>query len=117
MTISAQTIDRLRSGFSGTVLTSADAGYDPARVLYNAMIDKHPAVIAQCASVADVQAAIRFARQTNLEIAVRGGGHSVAGNGLVEGGLVLGRMLQDPMILPRQIRLYRDFVRAVFLPN
>ena len=89
MTISAQTIDRLRSGFSGTVLTSADAGYDPARVLYNAMIDKRPAVIAQSATVADVQAAVRFARENNLEIAVRGGGHSVAGNGLVEGGLVI----------------------------
>lgn len=89
MTISAQTIDRLRNGFSGTVLTSADAGYDPARVLYNAMIDKRPAVIAQCGGVADVQAAVRFARDNNLEIAVRGGGHSVAGNGLVEGGLVI----------------------------
>ncbi|MEO7223903.1 MAG: FAD-binding oxidoreductase, partial [Devosia sp.] len=89
MTISAQVIDRLRSGFGGAILTSADAGYDAARVLYNVMIDKRPAVIAQCANPADVQAAIRFARDNDLEIAIRGGGHSVAGNALVDGGLVI----------------------------
>ncbi len=89
MTISAQSVEQLRTGFGGVVLSSNDTGYDPARVLFNAMIDKRPAVIAQCASNADVQAAVRYGRDNNLEIAVRGGGHSVAGNGLVEGGLVI----------------------------
>jgi FAD/FMN-containing dehydrogenase len=89
MSISAKSIDALRSGFAGSVLTASDAAYHEARVLYNAMIDTRPAVIAQCETNADVQAAIRFARETGLEIAVRGGGHSVAGNALVEGGLVI----------------------------
>ena len=89
MTISAQDIDRLRSGFGGAVLGPADAGYDEARVVFNMMIDRRPAVIAQCAGNADVQAAIRFARDSGLEIAVRGGGHSVAGNALVDDGLVI----------------------------
>ena len=89
MTISAQDIDRLRSGFGGALLGPADAGYDEARVVFNMMIDRRPAVIAQCAGNADVQAAIRFALDSGLEIAVRGGGHSVAGNALVDDGLVI----------------------------
>lgn len=89
MPVTTTLIDQLRRESSGAVLTAADAGYDEARVIFNAMIDKRPAVIAQCATKADVQAAIRFARDGGLEIAVRGGGHSVAGNALVEGGLVI----------------------------
>ncbi|RYE07238.1 MAG: FAD-binding oxidoreductase [Hyphomicrobiales bacterium] len=98
-------IDRLRSGFGGTVLTPADAGYDPARVLFNAMIDKRPQVIAQCASPADVQAAIRFAREHKLEIAVRGGGHSVAGTSLAEGGLVIDLRLMHAVSVDPVARL------------
>ena len=54
-----------------------DPGYDDARSLYNAMIDKRPAVIARCGSVADIAAALEFARTSNLALAVRGGGHAV----------------------------------------
>lgn len=82
-------LDDLRPRFEGTLLTPTDAGYEEARALFNAMITRRPAVIAQCRNVPDVQAAIAFARRKELEIAVRGGGHSVAGNALAEGGLTI----------------------------
>jgi len=78
-------LDRLRSRFAGELILPDDPGYDAARTLFNAMIEKHPAVIAKCASVADVAAAIRFGREQSLEIAVRDGGHGVAGWALTDG--------------------------------
>jgi FAD/FMN-containing dehydrogenase len=79
----------LRDGFEGTVLEDGDSGYEEARAIFNAMIDRRPAVIAQCESVADVKAAIEHARAADLEIAIRSGGHSVAGASLSDGGLVI----------------------------
>lgn len=79
----------LRAGFDGAVLLPGDPGYDEARVLFNAMIDRRPAVIAQCASPDDVVRALGVARQEGLDVAVRGGGHGVAGTALAEGGLVV----------------------------
>ncbi|MBZ5497896.1 MAG: FAD-binding oxidoreductase [Acidobacteriia bacterium] len=81
----AQFKDRLR----GELLTSADAGYDRARKVYNGMIDRHPSLIARCAGVADVMAAVDFARDNQLVVAVRGGGHNVGGFGTCDAGLVI----------------------------
>jgi FAD/FMN-containing dehydrogenase len=79
----------LRAGFSGKLILSGDGGYDACRQVFNGIHDKRPALIARCASAADVAAAIGFARQQRLAIAVRSGGHSVAGLSTCEGGLLI----------------------------
>ena len=89
MIVGTTAIDELRQGFGGAVIGPADPGYDDARRSFNAMIDRRPAVIAQCTDATEVARAIRFARQHDLPIGVRGGGHSVAGHGLVDDGLVV----------------------------
>ena len=79
----------LRESFDGELLRPEDAGYEAARQLWNAMWDRRPGLIARCTGTADVVAAIKFARASDLEIAVRGGGHSVAGHSSTDGGLML----------------------------
>jgi FAD/FMN-containing dehydrogenase len=79
----------LPDGFTGPLLRPGEPAYDEARVIFNAMIDKRPTLIAQCESPADVAAAVRYAVERGLEIAVRGGGHGVAGTGLTDGGVVV----------------------------
>ncbi len=82
-------VQAFRVGLRGQLLTASDAGYDTARQVWNAMIDRHPALIARCAGVADIIAAVAFARDTDLLVAVRGGGHNVAGNAVCDDGLVI----------------------------
>jgi FAD/FMN-containing dehydrogenase len=79
----------LASSFSGELIGPRDEAYDGAREIWNGMIDRRPAMIARCADASDVAAAVRFARERELPIAVRGGGHGVAGHALCEGGLVV----------------------------
>jgi FAD/FMN-containing dehydrogenase len=87
-------IDGLRRAFTGDIITPESAGYDDARRVWNAMFDRRPALIVRPTSVADVQAAVRFGRERDLEIAIRGGGHSAVGHSTTDGGIVvdLGRM-------------------------
>ncbi len=82
-------LDALTGDFSGAVLTPADAGYDDARQVHNGAIDRRPAVIARCRTTPDVVDAVRFARDRGLELSVRGGGHSVAGRAVTDGGLMI----------------------------
>lgn len=79
----------LRAAMRGDVLTPDDPGYDEARALYNAMIQRRPAVIARVADVADVIACVNAARDAGVTLAVRGGGHNAGGLGSVDGGLVV----------------------------
>jgi FAD/FMN-containing dehydrogenase len=84
-----RTVARLRTQMRGSVLTPEDDGYDSARRIWNAMIDRRPGVIAQCANPADVQTAVTFARENDLVLSIRGGGHNIAGLALCDGGLTI----------------------------
>ena len=82
-------IEAFRAGFGGTVLMPGDENYEGARSVWNGAIDRRPAVIARCSSADEVAAAIRFARERNLEISVRGGGHNYSGNAVCDDGLMI----------------------------
>ncbi|UCD63987.1 MAG: FAD-binding oxidoreductase [Candidatus Zixiibacteriota bacterium] len=82
-------LEKLSASFRGELLTSADPGYDQARTIWNAMIDRRPALIAKCTGVADVMAAVNFARENELLTAVRSGGHNIAGNAICNDGMVI----------------------------
>jgi FAD/FMN-containing dehydrogenase len=85
----AQRIEDLRGLIRGTVIASDDEGYDVARAVYNAMIDRKPAVVVRASNAGDVMAAVNFARENGVDLAVRGGGHSVPGFGTCDGGVVI----------------------------
>ena len=74
-------IAELAPTFTGQLLQPVDAGYDEARRVHNGLVDKRPALIARCRGTADIADAVKLARTLNLEVAVRGGGHNVAGRG------------------------------------
>ena len=82
-------IEELKDGFAGEIVVPGDAAYDDARRIWNAMIDKRPAVVARCAGTADVVRAVAFAKAMGLPLAVRGGGHHIAGNAVCDGGIVV----------------------------
>jgi FAD/FMN-containing dehydrogenase len=82
-------LDAFRTELTGEVLLPTDADYDEARAIWNGMIDRYPAVIARCTDTDDVVTAVRFAREHDLPLAVRGGGHNVTGNAVCDDGLVV----------------------------
>src|SRR5260370_35027197 len=82
-------VDKFKASLRGELLGPGDAGYDEARKIWNGMIDKRPALIARCAGVADVISFGDFACANNVLVAVRGGGHNIAGNAVCDGGLVI----------------------------
>ena len=82
-------IEGFAAGLRGTLLTGKDADYDEVRAIWNAMVDRRPGLIARCAGAADVMRAVRFARDNGLLLAIRGGGHNIAGNAVCEGGVVI----------------------------
>jgi FAD/FMN-containing dehydrogenase len=95
--LTERTIAPFRRRLHGPVLTPADAGYSAALRIWNAMIERRPAVIAQCTSAADVQAAVTFARENDLAVSIKGGGHNIAGSALCDGGLTIDLSLMKKM--------------------
>ena len=81
--------DRLRTGFEGELIWPGDDGYDAARTVWNAAIDRRPALIARPDATADVLTVVRFARERGMEISIRGGGHSAAGHAVADGAPML----------------------------
>src|SRR5204863_9804146 len=88
-TITADDLQALRARLRGKLCLPGEDGYDEARTIWNAMVDRKPAAIVRAAHVDDVVAAVTFAREQDLVLAVKGGGHNIAGNAVCEGGLML----------------------------
>jgi len=83
------TISELAKTFTGQILQPADPGYDDARKVHNGLIDKRPALITRCRGLADIADAIKVAREHKLEVAIRGGGHNVAGQSTIDDGMMI----------------------------
>lgn len=89
MTAISEAVSQAAATFGGQLLTPADAGYDEARRVHNGLVDKRPALIARCHGTADIVDAIGLARKLGLKVAVRGGGHNVAGRATIDDGLMI----------------------------
>ncbi len=88
-TVEVHALDELKERLTGKVLKPGDDGYNDARTLWNSMIDRKPALIVQCCKTKDVVNAIQFARQNNMIVSVKGGGHNVAGNAVCDNGVMI----------------------------
>jgi len=103
--VSGVAAGELRSGLRGAVLEPGDPGYDEARRVWNGVIDRRPALIARCQGPGDVAAAIRFGRDHDLPISVRGGGHGVSGSAVADGGLMIDLSAMDAVEVDRETRV------------
>src|SRR5215208_2309844 len=97
----------LQDGFRGELLRPEDPGYEDARKVWNGSIDRFPALIARCAGVADIIAAVKFAKDRGLLLAVRGGGHSYPGLSVCDGGLVIDLSLMKGIRVDPEVRTVR----------
>jgi len=95
----------LAEGFSGKLLRPEDAGYDAQRAIWNRMVDRRPALIARCATAEDARRALLFAREQELPVSVRGGGHNVSGSALADGGVVLDHTLRRGVAVDQETGL------------
>ncbi|MBT8421492.1 MAG: FAD-binding oxidoreductase [Gammaproteobacteria bacterium] len=100
-------VKELGASLHGSLMLPGGEGYDAARALWNGMFDRKPALIAQCSGPADVASAVNFAREHNLLLAVRGGGHSIAGKSVCEGGLMIDLQHMNGVHVDRQRRVAR----------
>jgi FAD/FMN-containing dehydrogenase len=106
-TVSMGGLDEFRAALRGKLIQAGDAEYDAARTIWNAMIDRKPAIIVRCAGAADVLAAVNYARANRLPLAIRGGGHNIAGSALCDDGLVIDLSgMRSVQIDPRRRRAY-----------
>src|SRR5262245_4718248 len=84
-----ESVGQLAPNFTGTLLQPTDKGYDEARRVHNGLIDKRPSLVARCHGTADVADAVKLARELKMEVAIRGGGHNVAGRATIDNGLMI----------------------------
>src|SRR5262245_35495358 len=87
--IADEAVESLGDSLPGGLIRPGDAGYDTARTIWNAAIDRRPALVARCAGAADVRRAVDFARVNGVLVSVRGGGHNIAGSAVCDGGLMI----------------------------
>ena len=106
-TRAAESVGDLRRSLEGDAVVPGDVQYDAARICFNALIDRRPAVIVRCLGRADVATAFDFARTNELEIAVRGGGHNPAGHCVLDGGLVIDLSRMRRVHVDREVRIAR----------
>ena len=107
ITLEGAAVTELADSLRGALLLSGEPGYDHSRAVWNGMIDKHPALIARCEGAADVSQAMTFARERNLLIAVRGGGHSISGKSVCEGGIMLDLSNMNSVRIDRDSKIAR----------
>ena len=117
ITIPPEELQALRATLRGQACTPTDAGYDEARTIWNAMIDRRPGLAIRCESSTDVVLAVNLARKYGLNVAVRGGGHNIAGSAVCDGGLLIDLSLMrsvrvDPAEQTRQCRTGRHARRC-----
>jgi len=106
-TVDKERLEGLAASFSGVLVTPGDEAYEEARKVHNGLVDKRPALIARCRGTADIVEALGFARDSGLEISVRGGGHNVAGRAVTDGGLMIDLSLMKGIHVDPRARTVR----------